>query len=679
MNSFKKIILTATHFLIITAALAQAPQSFNYQAAVRDAGGNPISSQLIQVRIGLYDGTILEYEENHTITTSSSGLLNIAVGTGNITSGTFSALEWASTNYDIKVEINTGGGYVDLGTHPIQSVPYALNTIDPGWGLTGNAGTDTSHFIGTTDNKPLRFKVNNKNAGFITDGSPYSTAFGIGALKNLDTNIGLFNTAFGSFALYSNTTGRYNTASGDNALSFNTTGSNNTANGSRALQSNTTGDNNTANGSSALQSNTTGNNNTANGNKALYSNTTGYSNTANGDSTLFMNTTGYSNTANGASALYSNTTGSRNTANGASTLYSNTTGIGNTANGASALYSNTTGIGNTANGASALYSNTTGSSNTANGTSALAYNTTGSSNTANGNDALRSNTTGYNNTANGNMALYSNTTGYSNTANGNDALRYNTTGNYNTANGFDALSSNTTGNYNTATGVGAATNNTSGAMNSGFGRHALQYNTTGHYNSALGYKSGPGSANTSLINSTAIGNNARVDASNQIVLGNTSITEIGGYDSWSNLSDERFKTHMQPVAHGLDFIMKLEPIVYYMDIQKLNDFIYSGEENEFLNSEFSQTSIAEKESILYSGFSAQQVEKAANAIGYDFSGVNAPKNADKGHYSLSYAEFVVPLVKGMQEQQEIIESQQKTIDELKTEMQKLRSLIEKRQ
>ena len=34
-------------------------------------------------------------------------------------------------------------------------------------------------------------------------------------------------------------------------------------------------------------------------------------------------------------------------------------------------------------------------------------------------------------------------------------------------------------------------------------------------------------------------------------------------------------------------------------------------------------------------------------------------------YSLTYAEFVVPLVKGMQEQQAIIERQQAQIDELK--------------
>ena len=45
---------------------------------------------------------------------------------------------------------------------------------------------------------------------------------------------------------------------------------------------------------------------------------------------------------------------------------------------------------------------------------------------------------------------------------------------------------------------------------------------------------------------------------------------------------------------------------------------------------------------------AQEVEEAAQSLGYEFSGVDAPKNADD-LYGLRYAEFVVPLVKAVQE------------------------------
>jgi hypothetical protein len=45
---------------------------------------------------------------------------------------------------------------------------------------------------------------------------------------------------------------------------------------------------------------------------------------------------------------------------------------------------------------------------------------------------------------------------------------------------------------------------------------------------------------------------------------------------------------------------------------------------------------------------AQDVEKSAQEIHYDFDGVNHPQN-DKDNYSLVYADFVPSLVKAVQE------------------------------
>ena len=54
---------------------------------------------------------------------------------------------------------------------------------------------------------------------------------------------------------------------------------------------------------------------------------------------------------------------------------------------------------------------------------------------------------------------------------------------------------------------------------------------------------------------------------------------------------------------------------------------------------------------------AQEVEATAKKMGFNFSGIDAPAN-DKDVYGLRYAEFVVPLVKGMQEQQVLIAKQE---------------------
>ncbi|MEO6721986.1 MAG: hypothetical protein ABIN67_16595, partial [Ferruginibacter sp.] len=181
-----------------------------------------------------------------------------------------------------------------------------------GWSLTGNTTTG-NNYIGTKNNQPLRFRVNNVWAGEIhpTNGNLF---FGLNA-GSVNTT-GVTNTAIGDHSLYTNTNGSYNSASGYQTLYSNTTGSENTAQGAYALYSNTTGSHNTATGTDALNRNNTGDENTAHGYRALFVNTTGLYNVAVGSNALVSNTSGGSNAALGAGAMYNNTTGLYNTAVG---------------------------------------------------------------------------------------------------------------------------------------------------------------------------------------------------------------------------------------------------------------------------------------------------------------------------------------------------------------------------
>jgi hypothetical protein len=299
----------------------------------------------------------------------------------------------------------------------------------------------------------------------------------------------------------------------------------------------------------------------------------------------------------------------------------------NTGFGMYMLNSNTTGINNTANGYQSLYSNTTGNANTAIGFTALAFNNTGFFNTANGHQALYSNTIGENNTSFGKEALYSNISGNSNTALGNYALHENTTANYNVAVGRDALYNITTGGYNTAIGYRAGFNLSNGTV----------YNTT-----SIGYLSGQSS-----------------QTSNHITIGNGAVTSIGGIVGWTNFSDKRMKTNIQENVPGLNFIKLLKPVTYNFDATKQFALTHKGKKDD--TPDYPNKKDIEK--IKFSGFLAQDVEAAAKSIGYDFSGVDAPKDAN-GIYGLRYAEFVVPMVKAIQEQQAIIEKLEAKIKEL---------------
>jgi hypothetical protein len=84
----------------------------------------------------------------------------------------------------------------------------------------------------------------------------------------------------------------------------------------------------------------------------------------------------------------------------------------------------------------------------------------------------------------------------------------------------------------------------------------------------------------------------------------------------------------------------------------------------------------DNEKVKYSGFIAQEVEQAAKASGYDFSGYTAPRN-DRELYTLSYEQFVVPLVKAVQELSTINESQKATNEALNLKIAQLMQRIEK--
>ncbi len=352
-------------------------------------------------------------------------------------------------------------------------------------------------------------------------------------------------------------------------------------------------------------------------------------------------------------------------------------GNANTFTGINSGYFNVNGQFNTGMGSHSLYRNTAGYYNSSFGKDALYNNTSGNYNASFGASALFSNTTGSENAAFGSYVLYNNISGIYNTAVGSAALHYNNTGNFNTATGRAALNRNTSGSYNVANGFVALEANVTGTGNTGIGFNALNLTNASNYNTALGYRAGYGFNHgwnntfigsesnllgTGLFNSIALGNAATATASNQARIGNSSTISIGGFANWTNISDGRFKKNIQEQVKGIEFILKLRPVTYQLDVYSLSKKL-NEPADEFIESG-KHASVMDKEMITQSGFVAQEVEQAAKETGYDFSGVDKPKNAND-FYGLRYAEFVVPLVKAVQEQQVMLQQQQAQIDDLK--------------
>lgn len=543
---------------------------------------------------------------------------------------------------------NSPGFYYNSGNSINPS--WVLTGTLGGWNLNGNSGLNpATDFLGTTDNNAFGFRVSNLAAGII-DPAKNNTAFGKQSLNN--NAAGNYNTAFGSAALAGNTSGQYNSSLGYSTAALNISGSENTAFGSYALPANTSGSRNLAAGDFAMAANTAGNSNTAAGERALFSNTTRNYLVAIGDSSLFFNGT---NATQPDQATMNSAAGSR-------ALFSNTTGSGNTTAGRLSLASNTTGNFNTVFGTKASFFGTCGSFNTSIGVAPLYYSTSGSGNTAIGFGALYYNTEGADNTVVGMFGGFNNTTGSMNTGLGYYSLVYNISGNGNISLGQQSLASNVSGNFNTAVGIAA------------LGYTNADYNTGIGYSSGLSYAFDKGTffgayaypEISSLTNCLAIGIDARTDASNKYVIGKWSVTSIGGYANWTTFSDGRYKKNVVENVPGLAFINLLRPVTYMLDTKAMSDYFsrsYSNGPSSGKPKDTAEIRETCKDDIVFTGFIAQEVRGAAEQVNYNFSGVDLPAN-ENGFYRLRYEEFVVPLVKAIQELSQRKEANIQAIREL---------------
>jgi trimeric autotransporter adhesin len=381
------------------------------------------------------------------------------------------------------------------------------------------------------------------------------------------------------------------------------------------------------------------------------------------------------NNSFGNRAMSATITGSGNNALGSFALNKLTAGLNNTALGDSALFNITTGSDNIGIGSDALYNIVTATGNVAIGTGTL-KNSVSSENIAIGYNAATGNIIGSNVLAIGAGALQANQNTFTQLAIGNNALKqissglenvavgYNTgtnlgTGSYNVLLGHYVLSSASNANQNTIVGHNAALAYTgSGNTNNTFvGYQAAFTQTGGTGNTFIGYAIDVAPASSSFSNSTGLGQGVLITASNQVRVGNTSINSIGGQVGWTTFSDERIKKEIREDVHGLDFIMRLRPVSYFYDYDGLYK-LQTGIESK--NASMKNPNSGTR----FSGFIAQEVEQAAQAAAYDFSGIDKPANAHSP-YGIRYAEMVVPLVKAMQEMKVQMDAQQQEIERLR--------------
>lgn len=123
----KKTTILIVAFLIANIAFAQ--QGINYKAIITD-NGSIVQSQSVDIKFTILEnGTNSVYQENHTVNTDNNGILIVNIGEGSMLSGNYSTINWGEEQF-LKVEVNTGSGFTDMGTTGFKAVPYAKNADD---------------------------------------------------------------------------------------------------------------------------------------------------------------------------------------------------------------------------------------------------------------------------------------------------------------------------------------------------------------------------------------------------------------------------------------------------------------------------------------------------------------------------------------------------------------------
>jgi len=119
--------------LIIPFTINAQVNGLNYQGAVRNNVGEELQNTSITVRIGVISGSpggTLEWEETHATGTNEFGLFALIIGegsgTGNGAQSNFGAVLWGSADHFLKVEVDAGNGFENMGTNEFNYVPYAL-------------------------------------------------------------------------------------------------------------------------------------------------------------------------------------------------------------------------------------------------------------------------------------------------------------------------------------------------------------------------------------------------------------------------------------------------------------------------------------------------------------------------------------------------------------------------
>jgi len=118
----KKIFNVLIYSFLCSIIIGQVPNSFKYQAVLRDISGNIKANNTVNLKISILQGSSMGasvYNEIINTSTNAFGMINLEIGSQNPTG--FSNINWANGPYFIQINVND----TLISSSQLLAVPFA--------------------------------------------------------------------------------------------------------------------------------------------------------------------------------------------------------------------------------------------------------------------------------------------------------------------------------------------------------------------------------------------------------------------------------------------------------------------------------------------------------------------------------------------------------------------------
>lgn len=145
-----KYLTTLFACVFISSMAVSQYDAFTFQSLLLDVHLNPIANAKVDLRTTISSDAAsnnIYYQELQELSSSPSGTIAFAIGSGTAISGQFSNIDWlAGIPYiNVAYDLGDGKGWQDTGTSRFSSVPFCLESkyvfcLDGSDGETGDQG-----------------------------------------------------------------------------------------------------------------------------------------------------------------------------------------------------------------------------------------------------------------------------------------------------------------------------------------------------------------------------------------------------------------------------------------------------------------------------------------------------------------------------------------------------------